>query len=963
MLGMRSFQLQILMVIAFTAGGQSSVARAATNLAQRVLTETPIEIIVSLRASVSLDSVYTLTAEAAQQAEAASETDASRKLLVLRGIIELQLEQSATSLVSLTQAMELCAAANDTTSWLEALGWASFAQAQLGRYDDALDTTHQMLDLAIAARERNKEAWGRIGLAYNGLATGKLEIAREEYQLAIKLFRLENNTRDEMTALIGLGRTYSQLGEVAQAQACYQKVYLVATDRGDLTNVAHALNNLGVLAYDFGDISESIGYYQRAFDLHQSTGSLNGSILAATNIAQSWMDLGRYSDSIRVLRTTLKLAAEGDRRVEAGIARVTLGWAYTEAKKYNRALSEFVLAASMEDTLTPKTQTEISLGQAKALFELERPDEAIEILRRRLGSESDQRRRATLGVTLAEHLRLAGYPSLAIEHAQQAVTQVAAFPDQNSSDVFYLELSAGQRAEGQLAAAAASFDQALLNTEELLARISNNDWRESAGAKRSWRLVEAAEIRLDFPSAASPAERQASFYDVVTAQKAKTLQERIGATSHPDNQIRDLTLTEIQNDRLGRGDLVLEFAVTWTHSWLFAVTANEMRLVRLPGNYGSFRKQVTHYVESLARVPAGQSPDLTDLGPLQTVLRDTLLGQITDMVAEADRIIVIPDGFLHALPLSTLMPPDQAAGIEFSRLPATAFLPSRTTPPDGAEPDRLLAIAGIDRAGGPLPGAEQEIDYLQHQFSGVRVATNLSDVQSVRDQMTGVQVLHIAAHVDVNAESPWHSGILLGIRNSVNPPATTEQLRSMSQAGRNALAIMTSADSVRVESLGTDAIYLRAGDIAAAELDARLAVLSGCESALGRVTLGEGVIGLGGAFLSAGVRTVVASLWPVDDKVTADLMEFFYSELATGVTVSGALHYAQRKIASQAGTSHPFYWAGFVVVGQGQDTVRLKPRSFAVSERVVVFSSLGLLLTGILVSTVHRQKKKNSNRV
>ena len=103
-------------------------------------------------------------------------------------------------------------------------------------------------------------------------------------------------------------------------------------------------------------------------------------------------------------------------------------------------------------------------------------------------------------------------------------------------------------------------------------------------------------------------------------------------------------------------------------------------------------------------------------------------------------------------------------------------------------------------------------------------------------------------------------------------------------------------------------------------------MLSGCESALGRVTVGEGVIGLGGAFLSAGVRTVVASLWPVDDRQVGALMEEFYAGLAEGSTISVALRNAQLSMRARSETQHPFYWAGFVVVGDGNARVPLEAR-------------------------------------
>jgi len=102
--------------------------------------------------------------------------------------------------------------------------------------------------------------------------------------------------------------------------------------------------------------------------------------------------------------------------------------------------------------------------------------------------------------------------------------------------------------------------------------------------------------------------------------------------------------------------------------------------------------------------------------------------------------------------------------------------------------------------------------------------------------------------------------------------------------------------------------------------------LSACETGSGRILSGEGVLGLSSAFLVAGVPVVVASLWPVDDGATAALMKEFYAELSAGRDVATALAKAQEVIKKNPATAHPFYWAGFVVVGDGTITVELEVR-------------------------------------
>jgi hypothetical protein len=112
-----------------------------------------------------------------------------------------------------------------------------------------------------------------------------------------------------------------------------------------------------------------------------------------------------------------------------------------------------------------------------------------------------------------------------------------------------------------------------------------------------------------------------------------------------------------------------------------------------------------------------------------------------------------------------------------------------------------------------------------------------------------------------------------------------------------------------------------ASEIARDNFRGQQVVLSGCESALGRATPGEGMLGITSAFLAAGARTVVASLWKVDDRTTVDLMLAFYAGLDAGLGAGEALGAAQRTV--RRSRPAPFYWAGFVVVGDADATVPL----------------------------------------
>jgi CHAT domain-containing protein len=109
---------------------------------------------------------------------------------------------------------------------------------------------------------------------------------------------------------------------------------------------------------------------------------------------------------------------------------------------------------------------------------------------------------------------------------------------------------------------------------------------------------------------------------------------------------------------------------------------------------------------------------------------------------------------------------------------------------------------------------------------------------------------------------------------------------------------------------------LRLNDIYNLKLSADLVVLSACDTALGREVRGEGLIGLTQGFMAAGARSLVASLWQVPDRATAQLMEQFYGYLLNdGLRPAEALRKAQLWSAAQPRYRDPYFWGGFVLVG------------------------------------------------
>ncbi|MDQ3290584.1 MAG: CHAT domain-containing protein, partial [Bacteroidota bacterium] len=187
----------------------------------------------------------------------------------------------------------------------------------------------------------------------------------------------------------------------------------------------------------------------------------------------------------------------------------------------------------------------------------------------------------------------------------------------------------------------------------------------------------------------------------------------------------------------------------------------------------------------------------------------------------------------------------------------------------------------------PLIASEREVTSIAGLFQSMGADTRVllyhqaSEDQIKSPEASGYNYIHLATHGFVNEKFPELSGLLL------------------------------SRDNTHQE----DGV-LYTGEIYNMRLKADLITLSACETGLGKLAQGEGVIGITRALLYAGAKNVIVSLWKVNDRSTADLMVFFYKELLSGKDKATALQIAKRKLIKQGRYTLPFYWAPFILIGK-----------------------------------------------
>jgi hypothetical protein len=400
---------------------------------------------------------------------------------------------------------------------------------------------------------------------------------------------------------------------------------------------------------------------------------------------------------------------------------------------------------------------------------------------------------------------------------------------------------------------------------------------------------------------------------------------------------------------LSPGEVFVDYFVGSKTTVAFAVTADSTRFVELEGPDSPLAERV----DLFRSIVASADPALRAHYPVERVadiqrsLGSAVLGWAGDVLHPATRVIVAPDGFFASVPFGALIVGDDVlmAHRDVVQVPsATVLVLQRSLQRNDCVSDpRVVAVTGDDDR---LTGARDEARDLARRYGGVESVSSASGVASFEQVTARCDVLHIAAHALVVDHAPWESGIRLAAHDLGETPVDA--------ARANTAGILSTADSMLVAHTFRADPYLRAWQIAKLALPARLAVLSACETAGGRVTRGEGTLGITAAFLSAGVPVVVSSLWPIDDRVTARLMRSFYKFLARGETVATALRLAQLELGRSRAYSHPFFWAGFTVVGDGSMVVEIEERRRNLHPALL--AGLGAAFVAVVLVVIQRRR-------
>jgi CHAT domain-containing protein/tetratricopeptide (TPR) repeat protein len=828
-----------------------------------------------------------------------------------------------------------------------------------GRGKEAIRVFETALELStLMGAERSEiSALINIGMVYG--QAGEYTASVRYFNAALE--KTQKDRDDDLIAAAGnnLGNIYRRRGEYAKALEVQQRVLQSNIDAGREPQAARTLNNIGLIYELQGDFGRAIDYYLRSLELKERIGDADDVITTLSNIGSFYTLQGNHVQALEYLERSLGLA-EKSKNVRLIVGSLgNIGRILIESGRLDAAESHLSRARQLSEdagyteqlaiTLTSLANLEIERGRwAPATAYLARAHSL-------LVSIGDP---PAMGQVLLLEARIAlesGRPAEAVALAEKARATISAVGRPTAlidAEVLYGEALTSVRRWND---AIATFERAVANTErtlDLLAGDTEDRYRflDSVGnaydglvhayasAGRPREALGAAErgrarTLLDMLSAGrggedelSEAERNRRIdLDTMLSALNQRLAEERRRAGRPDPKLAAEfdRVRQTRNEfylgldkrhprlRFARGEApvltdgelaaalparsaLVEFVVGPRGAWVMLLVPKadgEPRLVARPA--GLPPRRLTTLATEFTRQVATR--DLAFTANARS-LYDALFGPIADELAGVEQLIVVPHGSLWELPFQALRTPDARYLVEAY---AIAYAPSASAlraleSRRGPRPDQPRVVAFgdpqfADTRATPLPHSAREardVAGIYGSDSSIATSADASEAR-FRQLAPRADIIHIATHGVLDNASPLFSYLMLAGSGTARP------------------------GDGRLE--GHELINMRLG--------AELVVLSACDTARGRVSNGEGVVGLSWALFAAGASTTTVSLWPVDSASTTDLMSAFHRDrrrliaASTPAATAKALRTAQLGLLARPESRHPFYWAGFVVIG------------------------------------------------
>lgn len=864
-------------------------------------------------------------------------------------------------------------------------------QQALSRFDEALKS----LD------DKNGQARVHLFRGYIQGSIGNTDKAIVEIEQALELYRAINNRVGEAQALSALGLSHAARNEHDESIQLYVSAREIMRSVGDRHSEAITCNSLAEAYEQLKQFKSALDHYEEALRLFESIDAVNGIAPTTCLVAHAHVLNNHLDQALTLYRRCLDLSRKsGMARTEAGALNEIAG-IYASQHRYKLAFRQQQKAQRFYEKIPDQRGLARALNVDGDIWiqagQMQRAFNAYEqaLLSSEKSGEQDTQLRALYGLTKTK-LAL-GSPEVALSFIQRSLKLIEEQRSNLASPDFRTTYFSGERPHYDLCTeilmqlerlhpGQGSGAQALSISEQSRARLLREFVTESRASIREGAakdlLYKEGEIRGLIRAQGEYRLHLSAKDSAELAEVDAQLDQLKGEYQRVEAQLRQqspylfslekfepLTFEQIQK-ALEPDTILLEYSLGDERSYLWMVTSDSLQLYELPKRQ-LIEEAVRNYYQLLTAWQEGQGSEdyQAKITAAEKALPETggalsqmLLGPVADKLSNK-RLIIVPEGALQFVPfgaLPSLVAPESATPLldtheiivepSFSALVAIR----KSTPQHSTTPGKLVAVIAD-------PVLSLSDDRVQHDLLSPGTALASTDQKTTPGPRL-TRLAHASEEADaIYAVAPWGSTL---VAKGFDANRETAMSADVGQYQIVHFATHGFLDSERPELSGivltmvdrnganTDGL-MSLHDIYSLDLSAQLTVLSACQTALGKDIQGEGMVGLNHAFLSAGSKSVVSTLWKVDDRATAVFMsEFYESMLQQGMSPAAALRSAQLKMRHSR-WSAPYYWAGFVIQGEYTNRIAIDHRSsFRVA--LVVLILLSLVTAGV----VFLQKRK-----
>lgn len=851
------------------------------------------------------------------------------------------------------------------------IGMAYFS---LNEYRNARRYFEETLTLSLNLKDRRLEANVETWMGGTLEILGDVTKALEHQQQALKLAR-ENGPRiSEGNALSNIGKIYNDLADWQKALEYYHQALPVFKSLNLAQNQAITLNNIGIAYMQSGELQKALDYLQQGLPLLRSVKNRNSEANNLLNIGRVYRRMREYEKALDYYSQAQAIQRETGNRAQSGETLDEIGVTYAAQEQFEKALDFHRQSLEIQRAIgNVRREALVLTNLGNAYNGLKQPDKALEQFASALAIFRNIDDLASAAMALEGTAR-AEQKRGDLEAARKYIEESLALRETVRSRSGSLELRASYRATVERAY---EFYIDLLMQQH--AKNPGHGFDAEAlkaserGRARSL-LEQLSEARIDIRQGvdATLIKKEDDLAQVLNAKaqremqlKARrgssdeiaTLHREIGALEDEYQQVQaairksspqysaltqpqPLDLKGIQQ-QLDRDTVLLQYALGEERSYVWAVSQDALHAYVLPkrAEVETVSREVYDSLVARSVVKSLETPEQrrrriaqSDVSFQQASerLSRMILSPLNTQLTRK-RMVVVADGALQYVPFAALTVSSGpyrplVLDHELVSLPsASAFAVQRQNLKDRAPAPKSVAViadpvfsvsdarlkGGAQAQAVNEPAATRIIEHLQGTAKGQLSISRLPYTRWEADQILAVAPSGASLKaVDFNATRSVATGGELSKYRYVH--FATHGYLDTSRSNLSAIVLSLFDEHGKPQDG-----FLRTHDIYNLKLPAELVVLSACETGLGKDVTGEGLEGLTRGFMYAGARRVIVSLWNVNDKATASLMQRLYAGmLRSGKTPAAALRAAQIEMLRTRQWQSPYFWAPFVMQGE-----------------------------------------------